>query len=299
MTGIIGVTLPGDAAPIAGESGVLWLRITFPGVAAPPVIAVTADGLSATRMLGGDATVLTPVPAGTIAKLPGMPGIARIVQPLASIGGRAADGPSALRRTVAERVRHRGRGVTAWDIERLTLDAFPAIAKTRVITAGDPACSTSATGTIVVVVPAPGSGDAVLDPERPRVSPQLRGAIATYLGARTSAFAQPSVVDPVYVPIDVSARLAIHGDDDGTIATAVAALLSPLAEPGLDLADDADEEALRSAIASFLLRRPEVSAIEHLEVVLRDPSPVTAWRVPIPGAIEIVAVMAERTALPW
>ncbi len=299
MTGIVGVTLPGDAAPIAGESDALWLRITLPGAAVPPIIGVTANGLSATRVLGDDVTVLAPVPAGTITKLPGMPGVARVVQPLASIGGRAADDPSALRRNVTERVRHRGRGVTAWDIERLTLDAFPGIARTRVITAGDPAHPAPAAGTVVVVVPAPDSGDAMLDPDRPRTSPQLRGAIATYLGARTSAFAQPSVVDPVYVPVDVSARLAIRGDDDGAIEAAIAALLSPLAEPGLDLADDADEEALRSAIASFLLRRPEVSAIEHLDIALRDTSPAMAWRVPIPGSIEIVAVAAERTALPW
>jgi hypothetical protein len=297
-TGIIAFALPPDAAPIAGADDALWLRAQFPGGTVPPIVAISADALSATRIPGGDAAVVAPVAAGTIARPPGLAGIAQVTQPLASAGGRAAEDISTLRGRVAERVRHRGRGVTGWDIERIVLDDFPAILKARVVPTGAPPGSGPAGDTIVAVVPGPGGADAV-DPLRPRASPQLRGAIEARLGACASPFARLRVVDPFYVAVDVEARLIVRGEPGDAIETALAALLSPWADPGLDLDDDSDGEALRAAIAFFLRSRGDVVRIEHLAVALRDAAPPAPWRVPVAGTLDILAVAAAPVISSW
>lgn len=297
-TGIIVVALPVDAAPIEGGDG-LWLRILPFGEAPPPIIAVTPDALSATRILADGAAPLEPLPPATIVKLPEVAGIARVAQPLASAGGRPAETPAMLRRRVAERVRHRGRGVAAWDLERLVLAEFPGIAKVRAFAAGDPAAESPSGNVTLVVVPGPGGADPP-DPDRPRAPPQLRGGIARRLEAMMSPFARVQVVDPAYLPIGVEAHIQVDDESTaGRVKAALAALLSPWAEPGLDLDDQADQETIRAAIAAFLLAQPGVAAIDRLSVTLGGATPPGVWRLPVAGRIELVGIAAERTALSW
>jgi hypothetical protein len=292
-TGIVRIRMPKDAAD---EKSVLWLRVVLPeGAPRPSILAVAPNALSATRVVEPGAAV-APIPPGTIARLSNMPGVARAVQPLASAGGRSADDPSLLRRRSVERVRHRARGVTAWDMERLVLSEFAGIAKIRVLTA-DPGRRGPAGETVIVVIPAPGGPDA-MDPSRPRASPQRRAAIAARLKEVTSPFAGIRVVDPVYVPLDVTAHLTIRGHDAEAATAALAELLSPWAEPGLDLDDLAGGDRLRAAIAAFLLSLPDVVEIDRLRVSLRSVNSPAPWRVPVAGQLEIVGISAGR-AVAW
>jgi hypothetical protein len=297
-TGILRFAWPADSAPV-GEGGWLWLRIVpAAGAALPAILAATPDALSATRMIDESGATFVPIPPGAIAGLPGAPGIAAVAQPLPSAGGRPAEAPEMLRRRVAERVRHRGRGLSGWDIERLALSEFPGIARIRVIAADDPAVEGPGGDVRVIVVPAEGGADPP-DPARPRASPALRGALARRLSALTSPFARLHVVDPHYVALDVTAELVVRGDSADAPRAALAALLSPWAAPGLDLDDLAGEEAIRAAIASYLLALPDVVAIERLSVALDDSAAPADWRVPVAGALNIVAIAAERASLPW
>jgi hypothetical protein len=298
VTGILRVAFPADAAPIADE-GWLWLRIVFPGGGpVPTILAVTPDALSATRILPGAAPALASIPPSTIARPPHVTGIARVAQPLASAGGRPTESHDMLRRRTVERVRHRGRGVAAWDFERLVLSDFPGIAKVRVLAAGDPAAETPSGDVKVIVLPGPGGADPP-DPDRPRASPQLRGAILKRLRAVASPFANLDVLDPAYVAIDVTANVRVERDCIEQLEAALAAFLSPWAEPGLDLDDHSDEEAIRAAIAAFLLAQPGVTALDRLDVALDAAAPDSAWRVPVAGALKLVPIAAERAALPW
>ncbi len=296
-TGIVRIALPADAVPVPGGEA-LSLRAEFASGTPPPIVAITPDALSATRVLHHDAAGFAPLAAGTIAKLPGLPGVARLVQPVPSAGGRPPEDESMLRRRLAERVRHRARGTMGWDLERLVLSEFPGIAKVRALSAADPALASPAGGVTLVVVPAPGGADPP-DPDRPRALPRLRSAIQARLAAVSSPFAGIVVADPVYVAVDIDAQLNVRGDGVDDIGAALAALLSPWAEPGLDLDDDAGIDAVRAAIAGFLLARPEVVSIDRLAVTLREPQPPAPWRVPVAGDIEVRGIAADRGVLAW
>ncbi|MEA3042703.1 MAG: hypothetical protein QOH47_541 [Sphingomonadales bacterium] len=301
-TGLLRIAVPADAALIPDEDDrdedkrALWLRIVLAADAAvPPILAVTPDALSATRMLGEGAATFAPVPAGTVA---GLPGVARVAQPLDSAGGRPAEDAAMQRRRVAERVRHRGRGLLGWDLERLVLAEFPGIDRVRVLAAGDPAAGPQAGEVTVIVVPAQGGADPP-DPGRPRALPRLRDSIKLQLEGTASPFARVQVVDPVYAPLDVTAQVVVESDCGDALRAALASFLSPWAEPGLDLDDAADEEAIRAAIAAFLLAQPGVAGLDLLEVALGGPARSNGWRVPVAGTIELTAIAIERAALPW
>ncbi|MEA3046200.1 MAG: hypothetical protein QOJ53_532, partial [Sphingomonadales bacterium] len=301
-TGLLRIAVPADAALIPDKDDrdedkrALWLRIVLAADAAvPPILAVTPDALSATRMLGEGAATFAPVPAGTVA---GLPGVARVAQPLDSAGGRPAEDAAMQRRRVAERVRHRGRGLLGWDLERLVLAEFPGIDRVRVLAAGDPAAGPQAGEVTVIVVPAQGGADPP-DPGRPRALPRLRDSIKLQLEGTASPFARVQVVDPVYAPLDVTAQVVVESDCGDALRAALASFLSPWAEPGLDLDDAADEEAIRAAIAAFLLAQPGVAGLDLLEVALGGPARSNGWRVPVAGTIELTAIAIERAALPW
>lgn len=301
-TGLLRIAFPADAALIPDEQDpdedkhALWLRMILPaGAAVPPIQAVTPDALSATRMLGEGAPTFAPVAAGTIV---GLPGVARVVQPLDSGGGRPAEDAAMQRRRVAERVRHRGRGLLGWDIERLVLAEFPAIHKVRVLAAGDPAAGPPAGDVTVIVVPAQGGADPP-DRERPRALPQLRDSIKRYVQAAASPFARVCVVDPVYAAVHVKAKIVVEANCGEALRSALGSFLSPWADPGLDLDDAADEEAVRAAIAAFLLAQPGVAGLDLLEVVVAAAAASPGWRVPVAGVLDLNSIAIERAALPW
>jgi hypothetical protein len=175
-------------------------------------------------------------------------------------------------------------------MERLVLAEFPDIARVRVLTEGDPATRPAGAEIAVVVIPVPGSGD----PLRPAATPQLRAGIADRLARHSSPFARISVTDPVYLPLDVTARLILDASDVELVDTALTALLSPWADPGLDLPDHADADHLRAAIARFLLRQPQVRAIDRLRVTPGCSG--SGWRVPVAGEIVVTGIAAGATA---
>nr|WP_294815547.1 hypothetical protein [uncultured Sphingomonas sp.] len=277
-TGILRIAVPTDAAQPLG------LRLTFADAATvpPAIVAILPDAVSATRVIHGTETAMPPVPAGTANKLPGM---MRVVQPLDTAGGQPPEPPAMLRARTAERVRHRNRALAAWDIEHLVLSEFPDVAQVRAFPEGDPARQATAANVTVVVTAAGGAT------KLPR---QLRAAIVDRLARISSPFARISVVDPVAVPIHVSARLILTDADPGPVEAALAGFLSPGAEPGLDLADDTGIDRVRAGIAEFLLHLPRVRALDRLIVALGDAPP--GWHMAVPGTIEIIGVAATASA---
>ncbi|AQR73698.1 hypothetical protein [Sphingomonas sp. LM7] len=280
-TGILRIAIPADAAePVS-------LRLAFSGADPPAIVAILPDAVSATRLIDGSERAMPPVAAGTVTRLAGL---ARVLQPLDTAGGQPPEAPAMLRARAAERVRHRGRAVTGWDVERLVLAEFPDIARVRVLTEGDPAREAASAEIRVVVIPVPGVGD----PLRPSAAPRLRAGITDRLVQLASPFANIAVIDPVYAPVDVAARLILDSGDTEGVEAALVALLSPWATPGLDLPDHADADRVRAAIARFLLQQPQVRAIDRLNVTLHADG--SGWQVPVAGEIAVTGIAALATA---
>ncbi|MCB1036542.1 MAG: hypothetical protein KDD47_22135, partial [Acidobacteria bacterium] len=128
QTGILALALPG-LAPSGSRTvpgDLAWLRASVKAGAGlfPETAGIVPHVLSAERVLNGAAPV-GPLPAGTItSSVEELPEIASVSQPLASFGGRPAETPPLFETRVGERLRHKDRGILAWDVERLVLERF-------------------------------------------------------------------------------------------------------------------------------------------------------------------------------
>lgn len=138
-TGIIEWTLESGAEDTAGwfsseadHTSLLWLRATInKGTAATcQVLDLIPQAIQATYVVGPSANshLAVPLAGGTITKMAApLPDIAKVLQPYSGFGGRQGESDNAFYIRVMERLRHKQRLVTQWDIERLTLQLFPEV----------------------------------------------------------------------------------------------------------------------------------------------------------------------------
>src|SRR5690606_11105362 len=94
------------------------------------------------------------LPAKCIGKLKnGLAAVKQVEQPYASFGYALVEQDDAIRTRVAERLRHKDRAQTAWDIERIILARFPAIHKVKCIPHARPGAWLTPDNVTVVVIP--------------------------------------------------------------------------------------------------------------------------------------------------
>ncbi|HAB16739.1 MAG TPA: baseplate J/gp47 family protein [Verrucomicrobiota bacterium] len=141
------------------------------------------------------------LPAGTVKGLvvPD-PAIASVAQPFTSYGGRPAEDANGFYCRVSERLRHRNRAVTAWDYERIVLQAFPEIYKVLCVRAGP--------GAVKVVVVPRSARASWYDRLQPRPAPALKQEIEQHLRALSSGMTSVSVIDPDYEALQISCAVA-------------------------------------------------------------------------------------------
>jgi hypothetical protein len=278
-TGIL--TLP----PLRTGGADIWLRASL-GNGRPPVARILADAVGATRVIGANQRSVVSVPADTVRSPAGLAGIARVAQPLASFGGRAADDDEGEMEHVAERVSTRARGILPNDIERLLLERFPDVARVRLF----PSVRGMPGGVRIVVVPVQG-GPTPPDPVRPHAPAELRGAIGTWLASVSSPFSRPDVTDPLYALVDLKVVASFDDpvSDPDRLKGELGALLSPWGEPGLDLDDGAGPRAVEAAVARFVAARPYVLAVTSVSAAAAGTAD-GALAVPVPGTLDVLAV---------
>jgi hypothetical protein len=94
------------------------------------IYSITNNAVSATRLIDAASTSLAPLTlaAGTIAELVTRQSkIAVVSQPLPSFGGTQAERSGSFYIRVSERLRHKARPLSAWELERIVLEKFPEI----------------------------------------------------------------------------------------------------------------------------------------------------------------------------
>ncbi|MEZ4774817.1 MAG: baseplate J/gp47 family protein [Bacteroidia bacterium] len=141
--------------------------------------------------------------------------ISEVLQPFPSFGGRLAETDEQFYVRVSERLRHKNRGITIWDYERLVLEQFPQIYKVKCINHGKPGNELAAGYVHLVVIPDLRNQNAV-NRQRPAVSVNLRNEIRNFLKTRVSDFTEVIVESPVYEEVRVKANVKFaRGKDIG------------------------------------------------------------------------------------
>jgi hypothetical protein len=228
---------------------------------------------------GGAPQPAAALPAGTI-KAPAeeIAGLAPVLQPMPSFGGRPAETERTYQLRLAERLRHKDRAAQGWDYERLVLERFPQLWKVRALPARG--AGGAAPGSVLVVVVAGPDGNESADLTIPRAASALLGAVQGYLAERASPFAAIEVVNPVYVRVRVRAEVAFRapgagGDGGGTVERLNADLVAWLSPWSPDAAWAADHDcALEADVSRFIRSRPYVDALLGVEIS-HDPAPET------------------------
>ena len=146
------------------------------------------------------------IPANTISKLlVGDAAIKKISQLYESFGGRVAEPGDKFYTRVSERLRHKKRAIAAWDYEKLVLENFPSIYKTKCINhagfipgkaGGTTKYSETSPGNVTVVNIPDMRHITFKNPLKPYTSIGLLTNIKDYLVKLTSPFVKLHVVNP-------------------------------------------------------------------------------------------------------
>ncbi|MCV2423501.1 hypothetical protein [Paucibacter sp. DJ2R-2] len=215
-TGIMVLDLPegmsADCPELSAAPGgpLLWLRLTASGELGrlAPMQGLWAQAISARRVTSHAAGMAVELPAQSIhATQPAIAGLASVRQPLPSFDLREAEDEAQLRTRVAERLRHRDRALTPWDIERLVLQEFPQVQKLKCLPLG--AQGQGRQQVLVVVVPALPPGREIDGTEAPRLDAAILDEITAFLRQRAVPDLPLLVRNAVYDRIQVRCRLKL------------------------------------------------------------------------------------------
>lgn len=200
-TGIVALSLPADQClSVAGDGSAICRVALIATVGFLPLcdlIQITTQAVPVARIM----TNMTADTAPTLA--PGqisqpvkpIPGIVKVVQPLPSQGGVAAETQRGFRTRVSERLRNKNRAISARDHEELVLQNFPDIHEAKCI-------RQSGERLTIVVTPVRGADD---DSARPTVALGRRREIAACLQQLSAGWnAKIDVVNPSYEPVRLS-----------------------------------------------------------------------------------------------
>jgi hypothetical protein len=140
QSGIVRFAVPDDwrlGSDEVGETTGYWIQATSesPGLAGR-IRRLRTDAVEAVYRFAldraHDTTPESPLPPRTAKQLKlAVPGIKKVVNPSESWGGRGPEPPAAYARRTSDRLRHRNRAVTTWDVETLVTESFPDVGLAR------------------------------------------------------------------------------------------------------------------------------------------------------------------------
>lgn len=278
--GIVAIDVPADATVEHQSlaSGLVWLRAAIdkaPESAARTLSIRTQAALArfepAAAPLESFSTHLRQgLPAGTIKALSTRNAAIRgITQPQVSFGGRGPENDDDFIRRASERLRHRHRAVTPWDIERLALERFTEVFKAKCLPHTDADGAPRAGHTALVVVPNLRRGG-FANPLEPRAGEDLLARMAEFFAGLSTPFLALHVIRPVFERIRVEAKVVFTRGRDpgyysGVLNEDLRRFLSPWAyQDGEDILFGA--RIYRSEILAFIEGREYVDHLVGLRI---------------------------------
>lgn len=272
-SGIVQFSMPStatDSHPIYGD-GLHWIRVSVSGntEAFSDLISIKAQAVKATYADQGNDPfrLATEIAPDSISKLVNKDfEIKTISQPYASFDGRVQEQSTAYYIRVAERLRHKQRGITIRDYEHLVLEEFPEIYKTKCINHTSK-YSEYAPGNVSVIVIPYFKNLNENNPFELKVSKAKLNKIRKFLVRLNSPFVNLDVRNPKYESIQVAFGVEFHIGYDRTfyenqLNEEIKSFISPWAF-------GSEEEIIfggkmnRSTILNFVEERPYVDYVTH------------------------------------
>lgn len=225
-SGLVVIDLPDDALEHSPEmpAGGAWLAAvaTRPDLHVFPMLSrISVNGVWAQR---GDHSWREAGAARAWSFNPPRPGIGAIREIATPGQVRPAETPDHYIARVGERLRHRRRAVTPWDIERLVLQEFPEVWMAKCLPHLDRRCPTPAPGMATVVAvrrpPDDGRDDGPSRPPAPCLfDVAILQRIHDFIAAHGPGFARFEVVNPAFERLQVRAKVAFDRDrENGAMA---------------------------------------------------------------------------------
>lgn len=137
--------------------------------------------------------------------------ISAIHQPYPSFGGKPKEKLSELYTRMSERLRHKNRGITAWDIEHVLLEVFSDLRQVKCFTNRDVPKYVSSGELLVVVIPKKKFG---LNYRKPMVNYRTLQSIKKYINQYTSPFVDIKIINPIYEEVKISCDVIFTSEDD-------------------------------------------------------------------------------------
>ncbi len=154
--------------------------------------------------------LLTALEPNKITKLKnGLSAIKAVKQPYASFDGSAVETDSTFYTRVSERLRHKNRCFTAWDYERIILEAFPKVHQVKCI----PHAKENgwlAPGHVLIVVIPDLKNKNVANPLEPKVDTDTISRITDYVNKRSGMQVRIKVKNPAYQKVRVDFKVKFH-----------------------------------------------------------------------------------------
>jgi hypothetical protein len=289
-SGIVTLDLPRDLRSDQSlmPGGLYWLRIcandgfdTFARLrdvrcqALRAVRAPAPPPASAKAAAPAPPTLLEP---GRIQRaLTTLSGVASVTQVGSSVGLRAPEDIQALYTRAGERLQHKNRASSGWDLERLLLDRFPEVYKARCLTAdevvndqGEHGADVPPGSVVVVAVPTLPRNQFELACEQPRFSAMQLRRMETALRALASPFARIEVRNPMYEQLQVRGVVGLQpgAHAGGTLQQlnrALVEMLSPWIDGGYEARFDWNVRA--EDLEARLRHLPGVAFITQLSLL--------------------------------
>jgi len=238
-SGIVKLTMPktltSDNSVL--PSGKYWIKASLAreSDAVCKIITILPQAIKATFSKSDEndlERLKEPFAAESVSKLKiGQAAIKKVLQPYASFNGKVEEMPaSAVDITgderfnkeyneyyirISERLRHKGRGISIFDYERLVLQQFPEVYKVKCVNHTSEECEHHPGYVTVVVIPDLRNQNAV-DPLEPRLSLNKLEEITNFLNTLISDFVELDVCNPVYEEVKVSFNVRfLPGKDKG------------------------------------------------------------------------------------
>ena len=157
-----------------------------------------------------------PLEKNKIAKLKnGNASVKTVAQPYASFGGKQSETSPAYYTRGSERLRHKNRSITAWDYERMVLEAFPEVQKVKCIPHAkfipglNRYCWLAPGNVVLVVVPNLANKNAV-DPLSPKVNGDTISRITEFINNHCGMQVKVKVKNPAYQKMQLDLKVKFH-----------------------------------------------------------------------------------------